>query len=81
MSKLFHPLLVLIASATDQELARHMQYLKEENRVLRDKLPKRVSGCSAARNPRTIAPARPRFGHWTTFNNRLPKNFRVVSVF
>jgi putative transposase len=42
MSKLFHPLLVLIASATEQELARHVQYLKEENRILRDKLPKRL---------------------------------------
>ena len=42
MSKLFHPLLVLIATATDRQLARHVQYLKEENRILRARLPKRI---------------------------------------
>ena len=29
--------------ATDRELARQVQYLKEENRILRDKLPKRIT--------------------------------------
>ncbi len=41
-SNLFHPLLLLIASATDRQLARHVQYLKEENRILRARLPKRI---------------------------------------
>ena len=36
--KLFHPLLALIASATDSELARQVRYLKEENRILRDRI-------------------------------------------
>ncbi len=38
MAKLFHPLLTLIASATDRELAKHVQYLKEENKILRSRL-------------------------------------------
>src|SRR3954469_14622867 len=38
MAKLYHPLLTLIASATDRELARYVQYLKEENKVLRNRL-------------------------------------------
>ena len=32
-------LLILLAQATDRELARQVQYLKNENRVLRDRLP------------------------------------------
>lgn len=42
MSKIFHPLLALIASATDRELAKYVEYLKHENRILRDRLPKQV---------------------------------------
>ena len=34
MAKLFHPLLTMIASATDRELAKHVQFLKEENKIL-----------------------------------------------
>jgi hypothetical protein len=37
-TKLFHPLLVLIASATNRELARYIQYLKEENKILRARI-------------------------------------------
>lgn len=33
MIKFFHPLLALIASATDRELAKMVRYLKEENRI------------------------------------------------
>jgi putative transposase len=40
--KLFQSLLVLIATATDRELARTVQFLKAENRILRDRLPKRI---------------------------------------
>uniref|UniRef100_A0A7C2PHC1 Transposase n=1 Tax=Schlesneria paludicola TaxID=360056 RepID=A0A7C2PHC1_9PLAN len=38
MAKIFHPLLALIASGTDRELAKYVQYLKEENRILRLRL-------------------------------------------
>ncbi len=40
MSLIFHPLLALIASVTDRELARYVEFLKEENKILRS----RVSG-------------------------------------
>lgn len=40
MPQIFHPLLALIASATDKELARYVEFLKEENTILRS----RVSG-------------------------------------
>lgn len=42
MTRILHPLLALLASATRQELARQVAYLKEENRVLRERLPKRL---------------------------------------
>ena len=35
MTALFHPLLALIASFTDRELAKYVEYLKEENKILR----------------------------------------------
>jgi hypothetical protein len=34
-AKIFHPLLALIASATDKKLARYVAFLKEENKILR----------------------------------------------
>lgn len=40
MAKIFHPLLALIASCTDRELAKHVQFLKEENKLLS----KRIKG-------------------------------------
>lgn len=39
MIKLFHPLLALIASASDCHLRRQVRYLKEENRILRARIP------------------------------------------
>lgn len=42
MTRILHPLLALLASATRQDLARQVAYLKEENRVLRERLPKRL---------------------------------------
>ena len=42
MSKIFHPLLALIASETDKELAKYVEYLKHENRLLRARLPKQI---------------------------------------
>ena len=40
--KIFHPLLAMIASATDRELARYVEFLKEENRILRSRIPGQV---------------------------------------
>jgi putative transposase len=42
MKNLYQRLLLLIAGATQLELARHVRYLKIENEILRSKLPKRV---------------------------------------
>lgn len=42
MGRILHPLLALLASVTRQELARQVAYLKEENRILRARLPKRI---------------------------------------
>lgn len=43
MKALFPSFFVKLATATDWELARQIQYLKVENRILRDKLPKRIT--------------------------------------
>ena len=43
MSRILHPLFALLASATRQELARQVAYLKEENRILRSRLPGQIS--------------------------------------
>ncbi len=42
MSRFFHPLLAMMACCTRQELAPQVAYLKEENRILRARLPKRI---------------------------------------
>jgi putative transposase len=42
VTKLFHPLLALIASASDSQLRRQVRYLKEENQVLRARIPGQV---------------------------------------
>lgn len=42
MTRIFHPLLALIASATDRELAKYVEYLKEENKILRARIPGQV---------------------------------------
>ena len=42
MIKIFHPLLALIASASQNELAKYVEYLKHENKILRACLPKQV---------------------------------------
>ncbi|MEW4531507.1 hypothetical protein [Maioricimonas sp. JC845] len=47
--RILHPLLSLLASVTRQELARQVAYLKEENRVLRERLPKRIVTTSTER--------------------------------
>jgi putative transposase len=42
MPNIFHPLLALIASATDKELAKYFEFLKEENKILRTRIPGQV---------------------------------------
>src|SRR5687767_8514610 len=42
MKWLLHPLLLLIARSTDSELAKQVEYLKAENRMLRRRIKKRV---------------------------------------
>ena len=49
MTKLFHPLLALIASATDKDLAKYVQYLKEESKILRARLGGQIHTTSAER--------------------------------
>ncbi len=41
-AKTFHPLLVLIASASNNELAKYVEFLKEENKILRARIPGQV---------------------------------------
>jgi len=49
MPRLIHPLLMLIARATEKELVLYIEYLKTENRILRSKLPKRINVTPAER--------------------------------
>jgi len=46
---LFQPFLTLLATSADSELARQVEYLKAENRVLRAKLPSRLKVSDAER--------------------------------
>lgn len=43
LQRILHPLFALLASVTRQDLARQVAYLKEENRILRAKLPKVIT--------------------------------------
>lgn len=43
MTNVFQSLLLVIAGATEKELARQVKYLKVENEILRSKLPKRIT--------------------------------------
>ena len=47
---LLHPLLVFLASLTQQELARQVVFLREENRILRSRLPGRVIATPAEKS-------------------------------
>ncbi|WP_254508186.1 integrase core domain-containing protein [Anatilimnocola floriformis] len=50
MTNIFQSLLLVIAGATQKELARQVKYLKVENQILRSKLPKRITVTMAERN-------------------------------
>jgi hypothetical protein len=41
-SLIFHPLLALIASVTGNELARYVEFPKEENKILRNCVPGQI---------------------------------------
>ncbi len=49
MKRFVHPLLMLLARATQNELVQVVEYLKTENRILRAKLPKRIDVTPAER--------------------------------
>lgn len=49
MKTVFQSLLLLIARATDRELARQAPFLKAKNEILRSKLPRRVAGTATER--------------------------------
>ncbi len=49
MTRFLHPLLLLLAQATEKELVLYIEYLKTENRILRGKLPKRINVTPAER--------------------------------
>ena len=50
MTNIYRSLLLVIAGATQKELARQIKYLKVENEILRSKLPTRVSVTPQERN-------------------------------
>ena len=41
-AKIFHPLLALIALASNNELAKYVEFLKEENKILRARVPGQI---------------------------------------
>jgi putative transposase len=47
MRWLYHPLLLLIASSTDSDMARQLEFLKAENLMLRRRLPRNVRPTAA----------------------------------
>jgi putative transposase len=49
MKRFVHPLLLLLARATEKELVQMIEYLKAENQVLRKRLPKRIEVTAAER--------------------------------
>lgn len=58
MHAIFHPLLSLIAHATESQLAEYVEYLKTENRILRSRLGKRINPTEAEKT-KLMRAARP----------------------
>jgi putative transposase len=59
VTKLFHPFLALIASATEHELAKYLEYLKEENKILRARLPGKQVHTTPAERERLLKFGKP----------------------
>jgi putative transposase len=49
MKRFVHPLLMLLARVTEKESTQMIEFLKAENRMLRNKLPKRIEVTLAER--------------------------------
>jgi putative transposase len=49
VKRFLHPLLLLLARATEKELVQTIEYLKTENRIMRSKLPKQIRVTPAER--------------------------------
>ncbi len=49
MKRFVHPLLMILAHATEKELVKIIEYLQTENRILRSKLPKHIQVTPAER--------------------------------
>jgi hypothetical protein len=81
MSKIFHPLLALIASATDKALAEYVEYLKHENKIMRARL--RYSVRSLVSLFRCTSPAsltlRPRYND--AYENCLDQLFGQIAAY
>ena len=58
MARIFHPLFMVLARATQAELAQMVDYLKTQNRILRSNLPNRVDLTPAERE-RLVARGKP----------------------
>lgn len=58
MARFFHPLLSLLANATESQLAQYVEFLKAENRILRSKLPGKVI-CTPAERDRLVKLGKP----------------------
>ncbi|WP_296454815.1 hypothetical protein [Rubinisphaera sp.] len=41
-TRIIHPLLAMIASSTNNELAKYFEYLKVENKIIRARIPGQI---------------------------------------
>ena len=78
LHKLYTSFLVLLAAATDRGMAKMLQDLKEENRTLRGKLPKRIE--LTPRGPWRSADRRADFLS-TAKSRRLSSRTSTIPVF
>ena len=78
MARFFHPLIMALARATESELARYVEYLKAENRILRDRLPKRVPTFYYRRTQEKTQSNFPRMGGCPAQNLAIPGGFPAI---
>ena len=69
-AKLFHPLLTLIASASNNELARHVEFLKEENQILWARVPGQIHTRADERS-RLVKLRKPIIGSFNRSSDRV----------